>query len=68
MSLKAFHVFFIIIATLLTIVFGIWGIRTYMQTADFTDLIMGIASFIATIILLVYFRWFLKKLKKVSYL
>jgi hypothetical protein len=68
MSLKAFHVFFIIIATLLTIVFGIWGIHAYMQTADFTDLIMGIASFIGTIILVWYFRWFLKKLKKVSYL
>jgi hypothetical protein len=68
MSLKAFHVFFIIISILLTGWFGWWGVNSYRQTGDVTLLLMGIASFIGMILLLFYFRWFMRKLKNESYL
>ena len=68
MSLKAFHVVFIIVSTAFTVFFGIWGIRHYMHYGDNASLAMGIGAFIAGGLLYWYFRWFLRKLKDVSYL
>lgn len=68
MSLKAFHVFFITVCAIFTLSFGAWGIRSYMQTSEVSHLLMGILSLVATGLLVWYFKWFLKKLKNVSYL
>ncbi|HSP07327.1 MAG TPA: hypothetical protein VLR94_09125 [Acidobacteriota bacterium] len=68
MSLKAFHVFFIIVATLCTLGFGVWGIRSYLLISDVSHLVMGILSFVVSGFLVWYFFWFLKKLRNVSYL
>jgi len=68
MSLKAFHVVFIIICIILTAWFGWWGVNTYRHTAEMSTLMMGIASLIGTVVLIVYFRWFLRKLRNESYL
>ncbi len=67
MSLKAFHVFFVAVAILLALSFGIWGVRDYQAGGDRTSLLMGVASFAASLILAIYGLWFLKKLKKFSY-
>ena len=68
MSLKAFHVFFILVATIFTIGFGVWGIRSYMHTGEMSHLLLGSFSLIGSVFLAWYFKWFLKKLKDVSYL
>lgn len=68
MSLKAFHVFFIIVATLFSVCFGVWGVRSYVLTSDVANLTLGILSLCISVLLAWYFRWFLKKLKSVSYL
>lgn len=68
MSLKAFHVVFIIISTAFTIWFGIWGVRSYLHGGGSSHLAMAIGSLIASGLLVWYFRWFLKKLKNESYL
>jgi hypothetical protein len=68
MSLKAFHVFFIIISILLTAWFGWWGVNSYRQGGDWSLLLMGVGSLIGMILLIVYFRWFMRKLKNESYL
>jgi len=68
MSLKAFHVFFISISILFTLGFGIWAVNAFEHTGDVSDLLMGIGSFLGTVALIIYFRWFLKKLKNESYL
>ena len=68
MSLKAFHVFFVIVSLICTVGFGIWGVRSYQNAGEVADLFMGIGSFVVTIALLIYFRWFLRKLKNESYL
>ena len=49
MSLKAFHVFFIIVATLFTLWFGYWGLRSYLHTGMTSYLLMAIGSFISVI-------------------
>jgi len=68
MSLKAFHIAFVLIATAFCVYFGIWGIGSYRDTGNFVNLCLGVASFVAVIALMIYFRWFLKKLKNVGYL
>ena len=57
-----------IVSILLTAWFGWWGVNGYRQRGDWTELLMGIGSLIATILLLFYFRWFMRKLKNESYL
>ena len=68
MSLKSFHIVFVSISILLTVVFGIWGVRDYQATDDRTSLYLGLGSFLVTVVLAVYGVWFLKKLKGFSYI
>jgi hypothetical protein len=68
MSLKAFHVVFITAAVLLAFGFGVWMLRAYNAEGVKSDLIYGVSSFVVGVGLLVYEGFFLKKLKKVSYL
>lgn len=68
MSLKAFHIFFITISTILSVCFGLWAIRNYNHHQETLSLVIGYASLAGAVALLVYGVWFLKKLKGVSYL
>ena len=68
MSLKAFHVFFISVSIALTAWFAWWGITSYRNSGDGSDLAMGIVSLIGMLLLVWYFRWFMRKLKNESYL
>ena len=69
MSLKAFHIVFIVASTLLALVFAGWGFGNYFTgNGSGVDLIYGIGSLIAAIALVVYGIVFLRKLKHISYL
>jgi hypothetical protein len=69
MSLKAFHVIFITAASLLAFGFGAWLFREYRgQDGATGDLVWALASATVGVSLLVYERFFLKKLKNESYL
>lgn len=68
MSLKAFHIIFITAASLLAFGFGVWMLRAYDAEGVKSDLIYGVSSLVAGVGLLIYEGFFLKKLKKVSYL
>ena len=68
MSLKAFHLVFIILSILLTLMFGIWGVVSHGSSGITAELVMGIISLVGTVGLSVYLRYFLKRLKHVSYL
>ena len=59
MSLKAVHIFFITVATLFCIGFGVLALRQ-----DLT--LLGVLGFVGAVALLVYGSWFLKKMKGVS--
>ena len=68
MSLKAFHIVFIVACGLLCLGLGGWSLGEYRRTES-AEFIWGmIVSFAAFIVLLVYGRWFLHKLRGVSYL
>ncbi|TAK94908.1 MAG: hypothetical protein EPO07_16010 [Verrucomicrobia bacterium] len=69
MSLKAFHVIFITAASAMCVGFGLWMLRDYRTPEGSAgDLAWAIGGFVVGAGLLVYERFFLKKLKSVSYL
>lgn len=68
MSLKAFHVLFIVISTLFLSGFGLWGVSDYFTTSDALHLALGVVSLAGSVALVWYGTWFLAKYKKLSYL
>ena len=69
MSLKAFHLVFITAACLLAFGCAVWALRNYWSPEGrLLDLLFGLGSIAAGIGLICYERYFLKKLKKLSYL
>lgn len=66
MSLKTFHIVFVTLSTILAAGFGIWAIRDYQAHGETGSMVTGVASLIGAVGLIVYGRWFLKKLKGVS--
>ena len=69
MSLKAFHLVFVIAAIMLAFGFAAWSLVNYFSAHGVAwDLVWGLLSVAIGAALVVYERYFLKKLKNVSYL
>jgi hypothetical protein len=69
MSLKAFHLVFIVASILLAIGFAVWSFMNYSSPQGNTsDLVVAIVSAAVALGLVGYEIYFLKKLKNVSYL
>ena len=68
MSLKAFHLLFVAISAIFGIGFSLWLVRDYQRSEATESLFWGVGSFAATVVLVVYARWFLRKLKVVGFL
>jgi hypothetical protein len=68
MSLKAFHLIFIIASILLAFGFAVWLGKNYLAYGGAMNLIGALLSAAAGIGLIFYERYFLKKTKNVSYL
>jgi len=68
MSLKAFHIVFVSAAVLLALGVGVWGLNHYFQDGNKLNLALGTGSLVTAVLLGVYGRFFLKKLKHISYL
>jgi hypothetical protein len=69
MSLKAFHLVFITASSALAFGCGVWALKDYASPGGRTsDLIFGLLGLAAGVGLILYERYFLKKLKNVSYL
>jgi hypothetical protein len=61
MSLKAFHLIFVTLLTALAFGFAVWAFNTAHPG-------FGVAGIAAGILVIIYGVYFLKKLKKISYL
>lgn len=68
MSLKSFHIVFVIISTLLCVGFGFWALDARSENGETSLLVAGVGSLGCGVALVVYGVWFLRKLKEVSYL
>jgi hypothetical protein len=68
MSLKAFHIVFIVASILLAFFFGAWLLHDFAATRQAAELIVGILSILAGLGLIAYGKSILRKLKHISYL
>lgn len=69
MSLKAFHLVFIIASILLAFGFAAWSLMNYRSpSGSASDLAIGLGSLAVGLGLIGYEIYFLKKLKNVSFL
>ncbi|MFQ5413068.1 MAG: hypothetical protein ACE5E6_01280 [Phycisphaerae bacterium] len=67
MSLKAFHIVFVTLSTMLAAGFGVWALRRAAERGPvYTAIGVGALLFGGAMVL--YGRWFLRKLKHASYL
>lgn len=68
MSLKAFHIVFVLATTLVAFAVGGWELKTYFATEENAALFFGVGSIAAGVALIWYGKVVLKKLKHISYL
>ncbi|MCC7430865.1 hypothetical protein IT568_08495 [bacterium] len=68
MSLKTFHIFFIILASLTAFGFAAWEINFYSVNKNLIDLVLGLFSIFVGLSLIIYGKKFLEKLKNVSFM
>ncbi|HWQ93293.1 MAG TPA: hypothetical protein VN673_16580 [Clostridia bacterium] len=69
MSLKAVHLVFVTALSALSFGTAVWKFRDYLgKTGTGSDLTLAIGAVLCGVLVLVYGRYFLKKLKAVGYL
>ena len=68
MSLKALHVVFIVASIVLALGFGAWSLNEYSHGADRSNLWFGVGSLVTGLLLIIYSKAMLRKLKDISYL
>ena len=64
MSLKAFHIVFIIFTTLVALGTGVWCLWVNLVEGAPTYVAGAVASFMVAILLMVYGVWFYRKMKR----
>ena len=64
MSLKAFHIVFIIFSTLLALGTGVWCLWVNLVVGAPIYVAGAAASFVVAIVLMVYGVWFYRKMKR----
>jgi hypothetical protein len=68
MSLKAFHLVFVVASVGLCLLMAGWSLGNYRSGGALGDLMWTVGSTLGALILLVYGRYFLVKLRNISYL
>jgi hypothetical protein len=66
MSLKGFHIVFIVFSTLLALAVGAWCIWVNLVEGAPVFLAGAIASFLCAIALMIYGVWFYRKMKRLG--
>ena len=61
MNLRLFHAVLILLSAVLAVWFGLWCLNLYRQGNGSTALVAAIASFVASLGLILYDSWFLRK-------
>jgi hypothetical protein len=64
MSLRAFHIIFIIVTVVLSLYVALWGIREFAQERSSTGLGVGLVFLVAAVGLMVYGKKAFAKLKE----
>jgi hypothetical protein len=62
MSLKAFHIFFIVLSTSLSLGFGVWSFQN-LEPQSGLRLVFGVGGLLAAAGLVGYGSWFVRKMR-----
>lgn len=65
MSLKRFHIFFIVVSGLLCLWMIFWGVYFYKTTGDWTGFLFSGLGAVGAVLLYRYLRWFLQKYSRI---
>jgi len=65
MSLKIFHIVFVIATTILSLFVALWGIREFAQQKSTGGLVLGLVFLAAAIALMVYGKRVYAKFKEI---
>jgi hypothetical protein len=68
MSLKAFHIVFVVASIVLALGFGAWAVKQYFEVGGTSYIWYAAGSFAMALALIIYGKVVLKKLKDISYL
>lgn len=63
MSLRAFHIIFVIVTTVLSLFVALWGIREYSQEQNVSALALGLLFLATAVALMVYGKKAFTKLR-----
>ena len=63
MSLKGFHIVFIVFATIVTVIFGVWALQYHAYSQNTGHLVTAVGSLILAAALIIYGVLVAKKLK-----
>ncbi len=66
MSLKSFHIVFIVISTLFMSYFFYWSLINWFSYKDISYLIYGFLSIVSFLVLTAYSKTFIKKYKEIT--
>ena len=63
MSIRVFHIIFVVVCVLLSVFVGVWGIREWQATASSGPLLLGVIFLLLGFVLVVYGRRVFLKLR-----
>jgi len=66
MSLRAFHIAFIVVSVALSLVVTAWGVREYLNEAGLNALAVGCAAAVTGLALVVYGTRYFRKLQELG--
>lgn len=64
MSLKAFHIFFVVFSVAISAFFGVWTLMYQVEGVEPISMMYGYGSLVASVGLIVYGVLFLQKIKR----
>ncbi|MHC5108389.1 MAG: hypothetical protein ACYTHJ_00755 [Planctomycetota bacterium] len=64
MSIRAFHLAFIVIVMVAADLFGLWAIDRYQTTQEGLLVVLAVLAFTAGLAMIAYAVWFVRKLNR----
>jgi hypothetical protein len=68
MSIKAFHFVFVAVSILLCVFVAVWGVSSWRSSGEPGQLVFGGGAIVSGMVLLIYGRYVMRKLRGMSYL
>lgn len=66
MSLRAFHIVFIVVSIVLSLVVTVWGVREYLSAGAVSALVVGVVAFASGVAMVIYGARFFGKLQELA--